>query len=85
MTTWWLSLLQWNDIGMGNLVKPRQIVIGAILRTPRWHNIAKGNDMLLLLHSRLITKLIHRMMRWVRMKSSRHGQTTSAPPPNDKT
>ena len=50
---------------MRNLVKPRQIVRGASLRTPKWHNIAKRNDMLLSLYPRLITKLIHMTERWL--------------------
>jgi len=37
--TWWLSLLWWNGIKVGNPVKPRQIVRGVSLRTPGWHNI----------------------------------------------
>jgi len=64
-TTWWLSLLQRNGIGVGNLVKPRQIVRGANPRTPTWHNITQRNNVLLPLRSRLMTKLICRKVRWL--------------------
>lgn len=50
---------------MENPIKPRHFVIGASLRTPKWHNIGKRNNMLLSLCPHSITKLIHRMGKWL--------------------